>query len=144
LQKSVKPWRERLTQASAKWNAAEQARMKLEKDPDDSDAHGILGRYLCFVTRDWKTGLPHLAKAGDDDLRTAAELDLAAPSDPEKMALVGDAWADLAKGTKGDDKRAYQIRALDWFRRSVLKLTGATRTRVEKRIQELDRALGPN
>jgi hypothetical protein len=144
LQKSVKPWRERLTQASAKWNAAEEARAKLKEDPDDSAAHGILGRYLCFVTRDWKQGLPHLAKAGDDDLQKAAELDLDAPSDPEKMALVGDAWADLAKGTKGEDKRAYQIRALDWFRRSVLKLAGATRTRVEKRIQELDRALGPN
>lgn len=144
LQKSVKPWRERLTQASAKWNVAEQARMKLEKDPDDSAAHGILGRYLCFVACDWKEGLPHLAKAGNDDLQKAAELDLASPSDPEKMALVGDAWADLAKAAKGEDKRAYQIRALDWFRRSVLKLTGATRTRVEKRIQELDRALGPN
>jgi hypothetical protein len=143
LQKEVKAWRERLAQAASQWEAAEAARAKLDKDPDDIAANGILGRYLCFVTRDWKQGLPHLAKSGNDELKKAAELDLAALSDPEKMALVGDAWSDVAKAAKGDDKRSSQIRALDWYRRSVLKLTGATRTRVEKRIQELDRALGP-
>lgn len=143
LQKEVKAWRERLAQSAAQWDAAEEARKKLDADPDDITANRVLGRYLCFVTRDWKNGLPHLALAGDAELKKAAELDLAAPSDPEKMAVVGEAWADVAKGAKGDDKRSAQIRALDWLRRCVLKLTGATRTRVEKRIQELDRALGP-
>lgn len=144
LQKEVKAWREQLSQATAKWQAAEDARKKLESEPDDIAAHGVLGRYLCFIVRDWKAGLPHLAKAGNDELKKAAELDLAAPSDPEKMAVVGEAWADFAKLAKGDDKRSAQIRALDWLRRCVLKLTGATRTRIEKRIQELDRALGPS
>jgi hypothetical protein len=143
LQKEVKAWRERLALSAAQWDAAEEARKKLDVDPDDIAANRVLGRYLCFVTRDWKKGLPFLALAGDAELKKAAELDLAAPSDPEKMAVVGEAWADFAQGAKGDDKRSAQIRALDWLRRCVLKLTGGTRTRVEKRIQELDRALGP-
>lgn len=76
----------------------EQARAEIKKKPDDQQALGVVGRYLCFVKGDWQGGLRSLADGDAGTLRSLAERELALllddGADPAKAyALAGDWWA---------------------------------------------------
>lgn len=133
--------RDAIRERRQRWVDAEIARATLADSPDDPQASETLGRYLCFVEGEWSEGLPHLARAANPALRSAAEQELEAGEDPppEVRTRIGDAWFELAKASSRSERPDYRVRAGDWYRRALENLTGLERTRVEKHIEELDR-----
>lgn len=116
-----------------------------------SDGHRRLGQFLCLFKNDWLPGLLHLAAGDDKAWGDIARSDLAAHvsndkpgSDGSQAVAAAEAWrtraSDLPRGTQ---RESGQLRALTWYRRALPLLTGVTKTKVEKRIAELERSLGP-
>ena len=70
----------------------EEALAVLKKNPADPAANQTVGEYRSFVKGNWKEGLPHLVRGSDASVKTAAQRDLAMPSQPERQIEVGDSW----------------------------------------------------
>ncbi len=70
---------------------------RLATEPDAEDAHGVVGRYLCFMKQDWNKGLPSLAKGPDDQLRKLAQRELAAQASGDVSGALdaAGAWWDF-------------------------------------------------
>ncbi len=113
------------------------AEARLQANPDDADAHLALGRNLCLGD-DWKSGLPHLAKGSDRDVRQLAERDLASPSEPAERMELADGWWTLGKAHQGDDRDLLLLRAGFWYELAHANLSsGLERLKAEKRLEEL-------
>ncbi len=117
---------------------AKEAAKTLEVNPADPDANLTLGRFL-LVKREVEKALLLLSKGADPLLRAAADKELAAPTKPKDQAAVGDAWWEAAEREKniiikaallGQAKRSYE--------NALAGLSGIVKTRIEKRISELD------
>lgn len=115
------------------------------------EGHCRLGQFLCLFKNDWLPGLLHLAAGDDKAWGDIARSDLAAHvsndkagSDGSQAVAAAEAWrtraGDLPRGTQ---RESGQLRALTWYRRALPLLTGVAKTKVEKRIAELERSLGP-
>lgn len=107
----------------------------LNADPDDPEANLMVGRYH-FLKRDWNTGLPLLAKGSDAKLRLAATEELIAPATADKMMQLGDRWWAIAASAEADFKDAARGRALTWYQRALGDLSGATKQKIEARLDE--------
>ncbi|HEX3134731.1 MAG TPA: LamG domain-containing protein [Planctomycetota bacterium] len=123
------------------------------------DAHLRLGRFLCFIKGDWPRGLPHLAAGDDADLTAVAqtELTLSAESaalakstdptaatkvtEPAALLKIADGWYDVSQKQHGQAKDEIQAHALAWYRRAATTLQGPARLKLDKRLEELERAL---
>ena len=116
-----------------------------------SEGHRRLGQFLCLFKNEWLPGLLHLAAGDDKEWGDLARIDLAAHvshdkpgSDGSQATAAAEAWrtraGDLPRGTQ---RESGQLRALTWYRRALPLLTGAAKTKVDKRISELERSLGP-
>lgn len=116
-----------------------------------SEGHRRLGQFLCLFKNDWLPGLLHLAAGDDKEWGDLARSDLAAHvsndkpgSDGSQAVAAAEAWrtraGDLPRGTQ---RESGQLRALTWYRRALPLLTGLAKSKVEKRINELERSLGP-
>lgn len=115
----------------------------LQKDGKDPAANLVAGKYYCFLKDNWEKGLPLLAQGADDPAQAAAAKDQANPTAAAAQVEAGDAWYDLAAGQEQAAKAIIQLRALYWYEKAVGPLTGLARSRVEKRIGELEKvALG--
>ena len=73
------------------------ARDTLKDAPDDDAAAEVVGRYLCCVKGDWKSGLVALAKGGHEGLRGLAGRELALAKEPDakpvdRLKLANDWW----------------------------------------------------
>ena len=111
----------------------------LAKDPADEEANLAVGRYLCFVRRDWDRGLTHLAKGSEGRLKTLAETELASPSaDPEGQAGLADAWWDIAQLEHDGERTSIRVHSGLWYRRAQDKLPdNLLKTKVKKRLAQL-------
>jgi hypothetical protein len=116
----------------------------LEKQPDDADANLAVGKYRCLLKGQWEKGLPNLAKSGDATLKALAVKDLAGPDQAAAQLEVADGWYDLAAGVKGLVKLHLQRRAHHWYQEAAPGLAGLDKTRVEKRLEELDKVIAAN
>ena len=115
----------------------QQAEAKLKTNPNDADAHLLLGRCYCLGD-DWKKGLPHLAKGGDAQLRQLAEQDLAAPRESAAQIKLADAWWTLGKAHQGEEADALLLRAGYWYDRAhATPTSGFNRLKAEKRLEEI-------
>lgn len=115
------------------------------------DGHRRLGQFLCLFKNEWLPGLLHLAAGDDKEWGDLARSDLAAHvshdkpgSDGSQAVAAAEAWrtraSDLPRGTS---RESGQLRALSWYRRALPLLTGVPKGKVDKRIAELERSLGP-
>jgi hypothetical protein len=113
----------------------------LEKKPTDPEANGIAGQYFCLAKGNWEKGLPMLVQAKDEKMKALAEKDVANPDTPQAQMEMADAWFDLAAGKDLDAayKPYTQLRALYWYEQCVGGLTGLTKTKVEKRMADLEK-----
>jgi len=115
----------------------QEAEAKLKDNPNDVDAHLLLGRHYCFDD-DWKKGLSHLAKGSDAELRQLAVQDVASSNEPAGQIKLADAWWELGKARKGEERDLLLLRADYWYDRAHAKLTsGLNRLKAEKRLEEL-------
>jgi hypothetical protein len=110
------------------------ALVKVETKSDDPDANQIVGKYLCFIKGDWKTGLPYMAKCGDELLKTLATRDVSNPSDADAQVYLADGWWELAETLNPAAKRHVMLRAASWYDNASTKLTGLTQTKAKQRI----------
>jgi hypothetical protein len=90
------------------------ARDKLAAFPDDADAAETVGRYLCFVKRDWPAGLPLLARGRNEGLRNLATREIALSKEPKVVVTsrfkLANEWWKLAEA--GDTLTPEQAEAI--------------------------------
>ncbi len=126
------------------WEKCAGAFEVVRQRPDDPDANLTVGRYLCFVRRDWPRGLSHLAKGSDLALKSLARDDSARPTGALDVLNVGDRWWNLADTLELKvEQKAARGRAGYWYEKALPALKKlATRNkvvelRVEKRVAEI-------
>jgi len=93
------------------------ARERLKSNPQDAEAHEIIGRYECFVKGDWKSGLPHLVQGADAELKRLAEQELGGAAAPIQQMALADGWWNLALQYPEPQARALKLHAAQWYRR---------------------------
>jgi hypothetical protein len=113
----------------------------LKDKPADPDACLVVGKYHSFQRGDWEKGLPLLAKCSDEKLKAAAAKDLREPVDPTDLVAAADAWYDTLATLEPYARRAVQTRAYNYYAKALPNVTGLTKTKVEKRIDELDKVM---
>lgn len=126
-----------LDKLKASFEKVQAAREALKKNADDPEANLAVGKHLCFVKGDWDKGLPYLAKGSDEKIKSLAQKDLAIPTDTAKQLELADAWYDLAASQ--DVKVPLQMRALRWYREAGPQVSGLSKTKVDKRLAELEK-----
>lgn len=118
------------------------AKKALDANPDDPEANETLGKFLCFERNQWADGLKHLAKSGDQQLQSLAVADMKGAASGAQAAVLGDAWYTLGESAdSAQDKAGYQSRAAFWYTRAVADLKGFAKSRIEKRLGEMQEAL---
>ncbi len=137
LVKAIVAQGHRVVALRAEYEKVQAALKTLTQQPDDSEAHLLVGRYLCLVREDWPKGLPHLAKGSDPDLKSAAEKDLAHPTDVRGQMDVADLWWELAQKYSGPEKEAIARRAGWWYAQALPQATGLDKTKATIRLAEV-------
>jgi hypothetical protein len=124
-------------QAQIKEEDVKKAEAALVANSDDTGAHLVLGKFLCFQKDDWIVGVPHLAKGSDAALKAAAAKELSEPSQtgPEKIG-IGDAWIDASKKVPAH-RRAIQERAAFWYGQAWPDLEGPWKEKMKARLRAL-------
>ncbi|MGB7345593.1 MAG: hypothetical protein WBD20_15370 [Pirellulaceae bacterium] len=106
--------------------------------PPDPAAHQTWGSYLCFVRAKWESGLVHLTKAKDADLKDLAQSDLAVDDKPQSWLALASRWKDFAsKQPDGISKQGSNAAARYWYQKAVGQLTGLEKLRAEAALSEL-------
>lgn len=113
----------------------------LKSSPTDASANLIVGKHLCFYKGDWERGLPMLALADEEQIRTAAIADLEQPKNADEQMLLADQWFKIGQGMPNRLKRNLWTRAESWYRKSASTLEGVDRARVQGRLDRLQKAL---
>lgn len=108
----------------------------LRDDPTDPQANLEMGKYECFVCRDFDAGLPMLALGADEALSELATRSIAATDDPQQRFELANAWWDLAEKRTADEREAIQAYALTIYREVAPKLVGLSKTVAEKRVSD--------
>lgn len=112
------------------------AREALASNPDDPAANSAVGHFLLTAKGDVQAALPMLAKGSDAALKSLAAKDLAGtPSSSEQVAL-GDSWWALGEKESGAGREAMHQRASYWYSQAVTQLTGLSKAKVQRRINE--------
>jgi serine/threonine-protein kinase len=129
--------REREVEALRKeYQLVEQTWQKPDQS-QDPESNLRVGRYLCFVKREWDEGLPLLARGNDAMLKALAEKDLAMPKEPTAQVDAGHGWWALGDKEAELTRVSLRRRAIHWYSQALPHLSGLTKTDVEKRIGEM-------
>ena len=78
------------------------------------------------------------------ELKQAAEMELAKPGDSARQRALGDLWYDLGKKAKKPLKEQMLARCLFWYEQVKAGLTGIVKEQVAKRIEEIGDLLPPS
>lgn len=111
-------------------------------DADDPQANLLVGRYHCLVRGDWSQGLTFLARGSDSQLSALAEAELRSPTIAQDQLQLAEGWWEMGN-TDSLHQKPYRLRAGHWYRLALPQLpTGLWRTKVELRLNELQRQYG--
>jgi hypothetical protein len=109
----------------------------LKQNPDDPAANLAVGRFRCFIRRDWEAGALLLVKAADEAIKAAVKADMdAAQGDANQQLAAADAWYALVAGAPPSIKGGIQARAHHWYKQASAGLTGLSKGKAEKRARE--------
>lgn len=123
----------------------------LEAKPDDPEANGAVGRYLCFERGEWEKGLPVLAKGDRQPHVEAAKTELAAcgegkePTGAQLFEIAG-LWWTIAEAPEasGDSAATIKLHASMLYASARKSLSDPLEKAVaEKRAQQAEAALRP-
>ncbi|NQT36616.1 MAG: hypothetical protein HQ581_03955, partial [Planctomycetes bacterium] len=117
--------------------AARDALTVLQQDPEDADAHLVVGKYYCFVRGGWTAGLAHLSRSSDPGLSAVAQAEIAGAQTGAQKTALGDIWWDLAQNSDDADRPLLLARARHWYQLAQPELQGLARVKIEKRLAEL-------
>lgn len=118
-------------ETEAEFHRLKSAIAALQANSDDPQANLAVGKFNCLFKGKWDAGLPMLAKGGDKALAELAKLDLSGSSAAADQLKLADGWWDTGK-------LQARLRAKALYEAALPSLSGIARTRVEKRIQEVD------
>jgi hypothetical protein len=111
----------------------------LATNPDDGPANTAVGKFTSFVKRDWKRGLPMLAKGSDPILKALAEKELAKPSSVADRVALADGWWDAGDKMTGSAKLAALERASHWYESAAEQATGLTQAKIRVRLEAYEK-----
>lgn len=117
----------------------------MKSNPDDPAANLVVGKWKCFQEGDWESGLPLLAKSGDETLAKLAKQELlrSGESVDDRLAL-GDAWWNAAEKAGPSEKADYLGRAYDWYVLAQPNITASLdKLRIQKRLEEIGNIARP-
>jgi hypothetical protein len=123
--------------ARARTTAVVQAILKLLDNPQDADANSVAGRYFCFETDSWDIGLPLLAHGSERDCAAVAAMELLKPAGAPQQVELADHWYEMSAKAFGPAKEAMLERSLRWYEQADGALTGITKARIDKRLDDL-------
>lgn len=126
-----------ITQFKDDDDTASVAQEALKQNPDAHAEHLALGAFQCLAEGKWQEGLRHLARAEDDLLKQITELEFAEPATPQAKIEVADLWMEWIKQIRRKPYDRFTMAAEYWYRGALPELTGAERTRIEMRLQEI-------
>jgi|GEM_PF-5255961 len=96
-----------------------------------------LGRYFCLTVGDWDTGLVHLGRGEQGELKQLALLDLEDPGDVPAMLTLARGWAkDLADLSESERFATHQ-RSRRWYYQAISNLNGQEKWDVEAEVGQL-------
>ncbi|MBN2476563.1 MAG: hypothetical protein JXB62_18255 [Pirellulales bacterium] len=131
----------RMIRNVAAWQQQRQAFLAAEgvlvRQPDDPAANLAAGEYHCFVQGNFELGLPELARGNDAELRELAEAELAEPAETAEMLALADRWWTASEPLTDPARHCYQLRATFWYQQALPELTGLSRTRAQRRLEQL-------
>ncbi|MFW5693008.1 MAG: hypothetical protein ACOCWL_02215, partial [Thermoguttaceae bacterium] len=124
-----------------RWEQVLAAREALESNPDDADAHAVVGRWYACVRDDWDRALPHFAKGSVAELSALAARELDAPPEGSAAEIeLADAWWEFAQADESEAKAAWLHRAAYWYERAWPGLgSPLLQAKVRKRLEALGR-----
>ena len=123
----------------------EAARKKLASDPADKSANACVGRFECFVRRNWAEGLAQLLLGEERKFADAATKDIGAGSgEAAAKLLAAEAWIKIAANVTPLEKASIEKRALDLCREALPDLKGLDQIAAENHVKELSKASLPN
>jgi hypothetical protein len=127
-----------VTRTDREYAPVEKALAVLANNPLDAKANGKVGRWHCYEKNDWAEGLTYLAKGENTPLRELAKRDLATLGNliaPDQQRELGDGWWELSGSARGVTKAAYMCRAVYWYQKALIGITGLEKAAAEKRIE---------
>ncbi|MDB5387814.1 MAG: hypothetical protein JWM11_3460 [Planctomycetaceae bacterium] len=125
----------RYTDLQKVWQQVVDARKKLTSSPDDPEANGVVGRYLCFVRQDWDQGLAYLSKGAKLELKAIAAKDQATARDVDSQSATADAWWAFAESKKGNERVQIFPRVAYWYEQILPNVSGLAKVTAEKRLE---------
>jgi hypothetical protein len=133
--------RERASAMKSAFEAMQAGLEKLKDSPDDPEAHLAVGRYLAFIRGDFAEGCKHLIKGSDATIAAAAQKQLSAQSDDDRLAAL-EGWNALLASLKSPaEKLQLQRYILDVCEELRPRLTGLALAQAEKHISEVRPAI---
>jgi len=131
-------WGREVEQLKKDFEKVKPALATLAKQPKDVEANQIVGQYRCFAQGDWEKGLPFLLRGNDAKVKTLAEKDTATPKAAADKVALAEGWWELAEKQDAPAKWHVQRRAYHWYKSAIPDLAGLSKTKVEKRMGELE------
>ncbi len=114
--------------------------LKLIDNPEDAEANTTVAKYFCYDAQKWDLGIPLLMHGADADLKALGEMEMLKPEGVAQQVELGDKWYDIGKkGRKGTPTlEGPMSRALHWYQLAEKKITGISKDRIAKRMDEID------
>ncbi len=130
-------WKNRLRRERADFETVREARPQLLQTPDDPVANRTVGHYAALRRNQWKAGLPHLARAGQDPLAEAARRDLTGAETPDEQVALGNLWWDFSQQRDYEAHAdALKARAVYWYEQARADVRGSNKVLVDVRLEE--------
>ncbi len=125
------------------FRAADRARVKVAAGSAEPEDFLVLGRFHCFLRDEWEDGLPLLEKSADSTLSKIAVDDGKNPTVAAEQTELAGQWRAYGETQKDEaGKMAALRRAYFWYSKAVPQLSGLSRARVERSLNELSELTG--
>ncbi len=108
----------------------------------------VVGKWSCFQENKWDIGMYMLRIGADKDLQEIAKKEIALKEEKVKPTAenfydLAESWYTKFQGTREPrDKNRYLGRAWNWYDKSRESATGLFKTKVEKRMGEIEKLGG--
>ena len=122
-------------------NANVLAILKLLDNAEDADANSVVGKYFCYEAGKWDIGVQLLMHGSDVLLKGLADMEQLRPDGVAQQIEMGDKWYDIGKKGRAATKEGPFTRAQYWYQKAEPKITGISKDRIIKRMDEIDSAI---
>ena len=108
-------------------------------DPSPVKQGESLGRYDCFLRRDWETGLPWLVETANPLIAGTArdELALTESDEATKFKTVAEQWLVASSETIGRPADSMRLHAIDLLRRARERSSGPLTDTIDRQLDRL-------